>query len=108
MRGALLTCCSYSPETQSNIERVWRTIPDMSTALIINKKLPEQFWALTMRYACLIYNNIPPSTSPKRMKPQSPVETFGLRRLSIYLLRVFGCRCYANTDESFNSKNYSA
>ena len=29
--GALLTCCSYSPETQSKIERVWRTIHDMST-----------------------------------------------------------------------------
>ena len=63
--GALLTCCSYSPETQSKIERVWRTIHDMSTALMINRKLPEQFWALAMRYACLIYNNIPPSRTPK-------------------------------------------
>ena len=88
----MLTCCSYSPETQSKIERVWRTIHDMSTALMINRKLPEQSWALAMRYACLIYNNIPPSRMPKGIKPQSPVEKFGLPRLNMELLRVFGCR----------------
>ena len=106
--GALLTCCSYSPETNSKIERVWRTIHDMSTALMLNRKLPEQFWALAMRYACLIYNNIPPSRTPKGMKPLSPVEKFGVPRLKMELLRVFGCRCFAHIDKSLRRKNHRA
>ena len=72
--GTLLTSCSYSPETNSKIERVWRTIHDMATALLLQKKLHEQYWELAQRYACVIYNNIPPTRTPKCQKPMSPVE----------------------------------
>jgi len=106
--GTLLTCCSYSPETNSKIERVWRTIHDMATALLLQKKLPEQYWELAQQYACLIYNNIPPTRTPKGQKPMSPVEKFGGAKVNMSLLRVFGCRCFAHIDKSLRRKNHAA
>lgn len=108
MGGALLTCCSYSPETNSKIERVWRTIHDMATAMLLQMKLPEQYWELAQRHACLIYNNIPPTRTPKGMKPMTPVEKIGGARLNMTLLHVFGCRCFAHIDKSLRRKNHKA
>ena len=39
--GERLTCCSYSPESNSKIERVWGALYNMSSAMLIEKKLPE-------------------------------------------------------------------
>ena len=106
--GVLLTCCSYAPETQSKIERVWRTIQNMATAMLLEMKLPEPYWALAQRYACQIYNNIPPSRMIKGETPRSPAEKSDVCKLNANLFKVFGSRCFAHIDKSLRRKNHRA
>ena len=77
--GDRLTCCAYAPETQSVIERLWGTITNMSSAMMISKKLPECYWEFASAYAAEIYNNIP---------PKHPIAGLGLHMRSFMNKRV--------------------
>ena len=58
--------CYDTPEHNSFIERVWRTIGDTSTAMLLDSNKPEPFWEEAWKCAQYIYNRIPPRRKPKR------------------------------------------
>ena len=105
--GNRLTCCAYSPETQSAIERIWGILHNMSSAMLIGKKLSEPYWQFASDYACEIYNNIPPSHTPKGECHRTPHEKFYGIKHDCSMLKVFGCRAFAYIDKKRRRKNHN-
>jgi hypothetical protein len=56
--GSLCTCCAYTPETMAMIERLWGTIHNMASAMMISNIMAEPFWEYAQKYAALIYNSV--------------------------------------------------
>ena len=106
--GNRRTCCAYTPEVMAYIERLWGIIDTMATAMMIDKKLPEPFWELAQKYALDIYNNIPPTRSPKGTVPMSPNEKFFGVKEDTSLYKVFGCRAFAHIPKQYRRKNHEA
>ena len=104
--GNRLTCCAYAPETQAAIERIWGILHNMSSCMLIGKKLPDHYWQFASAYACKIYNNIPPSLTPKGETPRSPNERFYEVKSDPSMFKVFGCRAFAHIDKSQRRKNH--
>ena len=44
--------------------------------MLIGKKLSDQYWQFASAYACKVYNNIPPSHTPKIETLRSSHEKF--------------------------------
>jgi len=91
--GIYLTFTSaYTPELNSIIERIWRTITESSVAMLIFSKLPEVFWQFARQTAVYIYNAIP-GAHPE-IQPLSPDERFYGCKTNINHLQIFGSVCY--------------
>ena len=85
---------SYTPELNSIIERVWRTITESSVAMLIHAKLSEFYWQFARQTAVYIYNAIP-GAHPED-QAMSPDERFYSRKTNVQHLQVFGTVCYVN------------
>ena len=94
--GERRTCCAYTPEIMAFIERLWGIINSMASAMIIDKKLDESYWEFAQNYALDIYNNIPPTRSPRGMDAMSPSMKFYGANEDTSLYKVFGCRSFAH------------
>ena len=90
--GSRRVCCAYTPELMAVIERLWGTIHNMATALLIESGLSESYWVYAQAYAYLIYNNIPPTRRVIRAPAQSPNQLDGEPQSQLLYLRIFGCR----------------
>ena len=88
--GKRKICCAYSPETQSRIERTWRTNVELASAMLLAKKLPEPFWEDASRYACIIYNFLPPSRQGGEEQRLSPHQIYTLENPNLEHLHPFG------------------
>ena len=106
--GELRTCCAYTPEIMAFIERLWGIINSMASAMLIDKGLPTAYWELAQNYALDIYNNIPPSKTPKGQVPMSPNEKFYGKSEDISIYKVFGCRAFVNIPKQTRRKNLDA
>ena len=106
--GERRTCCAYTPEIMAFIERLWGIINSMASAMLIDKKLDEHYWEFAQNYALDIYNNVPPSKTPKGMEPKSPNEKFYGRKDDVSLYKVFGCRAFAHIPKQVRRKNHDA
>ena len=105
--GERRTCCSYTPEIQAFIERLWGIIHNMASAMLIDKGLSEEYWQYAQEYSADIYNNIPPSRTPKGQEPRSPNEKFFGVNEDIKLYKIFGCRAFANIPKEKRRKNHN-
>ena len=66
---------SYNtPEQNAVIERVWRTLGEMATCMLLDADLPETYWEEARRYSVFIYNRLPPSRKPKVGPWEAPME----------------------------------
>ena len=106
--GERLTCCAYSPESNSKIERIWGILHNMTSAMLIEKKLPEYYWEFAQDYAAMIYNSIPPVRTRPGTFPRSPMEKFTGIKCDTTMFKVFGCRAFAHIDKSLRRKNHDA
>ena len=106
--GELRTCCAYTPETMAHIERLWGIINNMATAMLLDKGLPTAYWEYAQKYALDIYNNIPPTKTPKGEEPRSPNEKFDGKKADMSLYQVFGCRAFAHIPKQKQRKNLDA
>ena len=92
----------------SFIERLWGIINSMASAMMIDKQLDQSFWEFAQAYALDIYNNIPPSRTPKGQEPKSPNQKFYGVNEDTGLYKVFGCRAFANIPKQHRRKNHDA
>ena len=106
--GDRRTCCAYTPEIMAFIERLWGIINSMASAMLIDKGLPEEFLEFAQNYALDIYNNIPPTRTPKGQDPKSPNEKFEGKNEDTSLYKSFGCRAFAHIPKQTRRKNHNA
>ena len=52
---------SYTPEQNFIAERSWRTLDTMKDAMLVDSKLPREFWAEAMATAAYLKNLLPTS-----------------------------------------------
>jgi hypothetical protein len=65
----------YTPETQAVIERLWRTITELATTMMLAANLPEPYWEDATEYARLIYNRTIRNSGTPGVR-QSPEEMY--------------------------------
>ena len=106
--GDRRTCCAYTPEIMAFIERLWGVINSMARAMMLEKNLNECYWEFAQVYALDIYNNIPPTRTPKGQLPKSPNEKFFGTKEDTSLYKVFGCRAFAHIPKQVRRKTMDA
>jgi len=88
----LSTTCPHIPEQNTIIERVWRSIGESATAILLTEDLFESYWEEARKTACYLYNRSPRAHSDSN--PVSPYEQYFGIRPHISHLRVFGSKFY--------------
>lgn len=81
----------YSPQQNGLSERMNRTIMDKVRCMLIDSGLPKSFWAEAAMTATYIINRIP----CKGTGEKSPEQIWTNRKPNLSVLKVFGCRAYA-------------
>jgi hypothetical protein len=103
--GALRHGSPYTPETQAVIERLWRTVTELATTMLIAAQLPEPYWEDATEYARLIYNRTIRSTGSPDIR-QSPEEMYTSSKPSMKHYQPFGCKAYLHIPKSVRRKNH--
>ncbi|KAI5314901.1 hypothetical protein L3X38_044077 [Prunus dulcis] len=83
---------SYTPQQNGVAERKNRTIVEMAKCLLLEKKIPLDFWAEAVNTSVYILNRCP----TKALSKKTPFEAYGGRKPGIKHLKVFGSLCYAH------------
>ncbi|CAL8998022.1 unnamed protein product [Prunus brigantina] len=73
-------------------ERKNRTIVEMAKCMMIEKKIPLEFWAEAVNTAVYVQNRCP----TKALDKKTPFEAYSGRKPGVKHLRVFGSLCYAH------------
>ena len=60
---------AYSPNQNAFVERLWRTLADMSHPNLSLAKLPFLFIEFAFQYAAWVYNRLPRKTDKGWMSP---------------------------------------
>ena len=87
------------------IERFWRTIAEMATAMLLASKIGELFWEDATQYATLIYNHTP-RHHPGKAEMVSPVQLYTKEARSMKHFQAFGCRAYIHIPSQIRRKNH--
>ncbi|MBW0481716.1 hypothetical protein O181_021431 [Austropuccinia psidii MF-1] len=82
----------YSPQENSEAERLNRTLGDMARAMMTQSDMPMQFWQYAYASACYIHNRLPNSRCPN----SSPHQVLYGRPPSIATLYPFGTKTIAH------------
>ena len=84
----------YSPHQNGTAERQWRTIFEMGRCMLLDKKLPKELWPYAVHTA--VYTR---SRCLNSRVNRIPFEALTGRRPNISNMRIFGCECYAYTQQ---------
>lgn len=90
----------YTPEQAGTAERTNRTILEMARTLLIESKLPKNFWAEAVATAVYIRNRCGTS----KLNDKTPEEIWSGRRPTSSHFRVFGCLAYSWIPKELRSK----
>lgn len=86
----------YTPEQNGTAEAANKVIVTRARSMLIDAKMPPQFWGLAVQYACYVSNRVcrkmdsdPPLSQFMKELKQPHADKIDVRRL-----RRFGCRAY--------------
>jgi hypothetical protein len=88
----------YTPELNGAAERMVRTLKEIMSTLLLDSKLPPEYWSYAARYAAVILMK----TSNKDPSPWTRVTG---RAGGIDSLRRFGQRCFVQVPREVRRKN---
>jgi len=91
---------SYSPEQNGVSERKNRTVVEMARCLLLEKKLPQSFWAEAVHTSLYLLNRLP----TKAVNEKTPIEAWSGIQPSAKHLKVFGSICYSHVPSVKRSK----
>ena len=94
--------CPYTPETHGKIERLWRTINEMSKTMLYESNLAEEWWEHASSTAMHIYNRIITSTGAA-----SPYEKYYGEQPNLNYIRVFGSLGYCHIPLQLRNKSHA-
>ena len=103
--GVLRHSSPYTPETQAVIERLWRTVTELATTMLLAAQLPEPYWEDATEYARLIYNRTIRNTSTPGVR-KSPEEMYSMTKPTMKHYQPFGCKAYLHIPKSVRRKNH--
>jgi len=89
--------CPYTPEHNGLIERLWRTLHTMASAMMNEKHVMPELWEEAHNTANYLYNRIPPTTvsSHGLLSPYQLFYNGDTPKLSH--IRMFGSKAYVHT-----------
>ena len=87
-----VTTCPYVPAHNGVVERLWRTLSDITICQLLASNLPESFWEESAKCANYITNRLP--GSHPEVTPSSPYEVYFGIVPPISPFRIFGSICY--------------
>jgi hypothetical protein len=88
----------YTPELNGVAERIVRTLKEMTSTLLLDSRLPSEYWSYAARYAAVILMK----TSNKDPSPWTRLTG---RAGGIESLRRFGQRCFIQVPREVRRKN---
>lgn len=91
---------SYSPEQNGVSERKNRTVVEMARCLLLEKKLPQSFWAEAVHTSLYLLNRLP----TKAVNEKTPIEAWSGIQPSANHLKFFGSICYSHVPSVKRSK----
>ena len=89
----------YCPQQNGQSERRNQTIMNMAWCIIIESKLPYEFWPFAVNHAVYTMNRLP----TRRIQWKTPYEAWTGTKPDISNLRPFGCTSYAHIDSSLRT-----
>ena len=83
------TSCPYSPHQNGTVERSWRSLFEMARCLLLEAKLPKEFWTYAVMTAAYTRNRCYNNRLGK-----TPLEAFIGKRPDVSNMHIFGTTCY--------------
>ncbi|CAL2271591.1 unnamed protein product [Prunus armeniaca] len=90
----------YTPQQNGVAERKNRTIVEMAKCLMLEKKIPFDFWAEAVNISMYILNRCP----TKALSKKTPFEAYSGRKPGVKHLKAFGSLCYAHVPKQQRQK----
>ena len=90
----------YTPQQNSVSERKNRTVMEMDKCLLLERKIPNLFWAKAVNTSIYFLNRLPTMA----FQDMTPYEAWCRNKPSIHDLDIFGCICYYRVPETKRSK----
>jgi hypothetical protein len=92
--GKLSYSPAYTPEINSTVELINRTVWEGAYLMLLASNLTSVFWVIAVIYFVIIYNFLPTNTLKERMSPCKPAMAHintsqGLRFLGV--MRTWTC-----------------
>ena len=72
---------------------------EMARCLLLERKIPNQFWAEAVNTSVYLLNKLP----TKALQDMTTYEAWCGNKPSIHHLRIFGCICYYRVPETKRS-----
>ena len=94
----------YTPARNGIAERKFRTLSEMTAAMLFDAGLPKTFWGYAYLAATHVRNRIPTVTRDGSSTPRSPYELWSGHIPNIHYLRRWGCKCYVFIPKQHRTK----
>ena len=89
----------YSPQQNGQAERKNQTIMAITRCILIESRLPYNYWSFAVHHAVYTMNRLP----TKRIEWQTPYELWQGNKPDVHHLRPFGCIAYAHLESSLRT-----
>ena len=93
-----------TPQQNGAVERKNRTLEDMSRTMVLEKKLPNLFWAEAVNTANYFLNRC----LIRPILKKTSYELFKGRKPNISFFKPFGCTCFVHNNGKDNLKKFDA
>lgn len=90
----------YSPQQNGVVERRNRTLLEMTRSLLKHMGVPNILWGEAVRHATYLINRI----ATRSLIGRTPYEALRSKKPNLEHLKVFGCVCFARTEEAGRKK----
>ena len=97
---------AYTPARNGIAERKFRTLSEMTAAMLFDSGLPKTFWGFAYLSATHVRNRIPTVTRDGSSTPRSPYELWQGHVPNIHYLRRWGCKCYVYIPKQHRTKTF--
>jgi hypothetical protein len=97
---------AYTPARNSIAERKFRTLGEMTAAMLFDSGLPKPFWGYAYLAATHIRNRIPTVVRGCSLTARSPYELWHGTIPNMHYIRRWGCKCFVYIPKQLRDKSF--
>ena len=97
---------AYTPARNGIAERKFRTLAEMTAAMLFDSGLPKTFWGYAYLAATHVRNRIPTVIRHDSHIPKSPYELWHNQVPNLHYLRRWGCRSFVHVPKQLRTKTF--